>query len=141
MKRQKFLWMRCLMGMAALSLLLTGCAAGTATGPTQAPAPSGMEEMLAGAGFKVIPADNPKRQAILQKLPPRKLVPHKKDQQMVYVYTVPEAQRLYVGDEAAYQRFINQAVLKKLEEQHRTPASPSTDPEFWVMWEDSQGGI
>ncbi len=140
MKRQKMLWIRWLMGMAALCLFLTGCAAGTATGQSQAAAPGDVEEMLAGAGFKVIPADNPKRQAILQSVAPRQLVPQKKGQKMVYVYAVPEAQRLYVGDDAAYQRFINQAVLQKIEDRHRTVGGVRTDdPEFWTMWEDSQG--
>lgn len=135
MKRQKVLWMKWFLGIALLIFLLSG----TASSQPQA-SPSKVEGMLTAAGFKALPVNNPKRQAILQKVPPRQLVPHQKGQKMLYVYADPETKVLYVGDDAAKQRFINEAVLKKLEERHRTVATPSSDPEFWSMWEDSQGG-
>ncbi len=140
MRRQKILWIGWLLGIMALSCLLTGCAAGTATGPTQASAPSGIEGMLVQAGFKVFPESHPKCQEICNKLPPGQLVPHKKGDKMVYAYFAPENKRLYGGDEDAYQRFINLAVMQKLEERHRPVADERTDPEFWQMWLDMHGG-
>ncbi len=141
MKRQKMLGMRWLLGMAALSLLLGGCAAGSAGGPAQAAAPSSMEQLLAQAGFKILPEDSPKCRAVCQKLPPEQLVPQKKGDQMLYSYYAPGTHRLYVGDEAAYQNFINLAVMQNLEPRRRavTETVPN-DPEFWTLWSSSQGG-
>ena len=51
MKRRKILWSRWLMSMVAVSFFLSGCAAGTASGPTQAAAPSRMEQTAGPGGF------------------------------------------------------------------------------------------
>ena len=141
MKRQKMLGMRWLLGMLALGLLLGGCAAGSAGGPTQASAPSGMEQLLVQAGFKIFPQDSPKCQVVCSKLPPEQLVPQKKGDKMAYSYFSPGSQRLYIGDEAAYQNFINLAVVQNLEPRRRavTETNPD-DPQFWTLWESSQGG-
>ncbi len=141
MKRQQMLGMRWLLGMVALGLLLGGCAGGAAGGPAQASAPSSMEQLLVQAGFKIFSQDSPKCQAVCQKLPPEQLVPQKKGDKMVYSYFAPGTHRLYVGDEAAYQNFINLAVIQNLEPRRRavTETVPN-DPEFWTMWQDSQGG-
>lgn len=141
MKRRKVFWARWLLSMIAVSFLLGGCAAGTAGGPTQAAAPSGMEGMLVQAGFKIFPENSPKCQAVCKKMPPEQLVPHKKGDQMAYAYFAPGTQRLYVGDEAAYQRFINLAVMQNLEPRRRAVyETVPNDPEFWTLWSSSQGG-
>ena len=140
MKRQKNPVMGWLLVMAAIGLLLGGCAAGTA-GPTQAAAPSSMEQMLAQAGFKIFPEDSPKCQAVCQKLPPEQLMPQKKGDQMAYAYFAPGTHLLYVGDEAAYQNFINLAVMQNLEPRRRAVMETiPDDPEFWTLWQNSQGG-
>jgi hypothetical protein len=141
MKRQKLLGMRWLLGMMALGLLLGGCAAGSAGGPTQAAAPNRMEQMLIQADFKILPETSPQCQKVCSKMPPEQLVPEKKGDRMVYAYFAPATQRLYVGDEAAYQNFINLAVMQNLEPRRRAVTETnSDDPEFWTMWESSQGG-
>ena len=89
MKRQKILGMRWLLGMVALGLLLGGCAAGSAGGPTQAAAPSRMEQMLVQAGFKIFPESSPKCQTVCQKLPPEQLVPEKKGDKMALCLFCP----------------------------------------------------
>lgn len=140
MERRKMIGVRWLLGMAAIGLLLGGCAAGSA-GSTQASAPSRMEEVLVQADFKVFPANSPKCQAVCQKLAPEQLVPQKKGDKMAYAYFAPGTQRLYVGDEAAYQRFINLAVMQNLEPRRRAVyETVPHDPEFWTLWESSQGG-
>lgn len=141
MKRRKILRARWLMSMVAMSFLLTGCAAGTAGGPTSAAAPSGMEEMLVQAGFKIFPEDSPKCLAVCHKLTPEQLTPEKKGDKTAYAYYAPGAHRLYIGDETAYQNFINLAVMKNLEPRRRAVWETDTnDPEFWTLWESSQGG-
>ena len=73
-------------------------------------------------------------------MPPEQLVPKKKGDKTLYAYFAPGTQR-YVGDEAAYQRFINLAVMQNLEPRRRavTETNPD-DPQFWTLWENSQGG-
>ena len=141
MTRQKMQGMRWLLGMAALALLLGSCAAGSAGGPTQAAAPGGMEQMLVQAGFKILPEDSPRCQAVCQKLPPEQLVPQKKGDKIAYAYYAPGTHRLYMGDEAAYQNFINLAVIQNLEPRRRAVMETvPDDPEFWTLWSNSQGG-
>ena len=74
-------------------------------------------------------------------MPPEQLVPEKKGDKMSRAYYAPGTHLLYVGDEAAYQNFINLAVMQNLEPRRRavTETNPD-DPEFWTMWENSQGG-
>jgi len=141
MRRRRILWARWLLSMVALSFWLSACAAGTAGGPSQAAAPSSMEELLAQAGFEIFPESSPKCQQVCQKMPPEQLVPEKKGDKMLYAYFAPATQRLYVGDEAAYQRFIDLAVLKSVEPRSRAVIETvPNDPQFWTMWEDRHGG-
>jgi len=136
-------WLVGSLGILALTVFLAGCAATTTTSPPAAAPPDSMESLLVSAGFKVVPADTPEKAAFIAKLPPKKLCPHKrqKDGALRYVYADKDNKRLYVGDAAAYQNFINQAVLQKWEERRRQPAEMNfDDPEFWIMWKDAHGG-
>lgn len=140
MRRHKMIGMRWLLVVAALGLLLGGCAAGTSGGP-QVAAPSGMEQLLVQAGFKIFPESSPKCQAVCRKMTPEQLVPQKKGDQIAYAYYAPGTQRLYVGDEIAYQTFINLAVQQNLEPRRRAVyETVPNDPEFWTLWSSSQGG-
>jgi hypothetical protein len=137
MKRQKILWLGWLMGIVIGSFLLTGCA----TGPAPAPAPSRMEDMLVRAGFKAVPESHPKCQQVCGKLPPDQLVPEREGNKLAYAYFAPETRLLYVGDETAYRRFIDLAVIENLGPRRRAvmEAVPN-DPEFWRVWQDMHGG-
>ncbi len=119
MKQRKFLWMLGLMGLTIAVLLLSGCATGTTGASARNSGQDRMESLLIRAGFEILPESHPKCQQVCQKIPPEQLVAHKKDDKTVYVYFSPGSKHLYVGDEAAYQRFINLAVLKSPE-----PAKP-----------------
>ncbi len=141
MKRRKIPGARWLLSMVVLSFFLSGCAAGTGTGPTQASAPNRMEQMLVQAGFKIFPENSPKCQEVCRKLTPEQLVPQKKGDKIAYAYYAPGSHQLYVGDEAAYQNFINLAVVQNLEPRKRAVMqSVPDDPEFWTLWSSSQGG-
>lgn len=120
MKQHKFLWMLGLMGLAVAVLLLSGCAAGTTGVSAQDSGQNRMESLLIQAGFEIFPESHPECQRVCQKIPPEQFVPHKKDDKTVYTYFSPGSKHLYVGDEAAYQLFINLAVLKGPE-----PTKPS----------------
>ena len=64
---------------------------------------AGKEDLLAAAGFRVLPANTPQRETELKTLPVNKFVTRAKDDHVEYLY----ADRLvcnclYVGDQAAY---------------------------------------
>ncbi len=141
MTSRKILGLRWLISLVAVSFLLSSCAAGTAGGPAQTAAPGPMENLLTQAGFTILPESSPTCQRVCQKMPPEQLVPHKKGEQMIYAYYAPGTRRLYVGDEPAYQRFINLAVAQSLEPRRRAVMETvPNDPEFWTMWQNMHGG-
>jgi hypothetical protein len=139
MRRRKILWSRWLMGLVAVSFLVSGCAAGTATGPVQASTPS-IELLLVKAGFETVPNEHPLCEGVCQRLTPGQIVPYKKGSKTVYGYLSPETKRMYVGTEAEYQTFINLAVMQKIDERQRPVANENNDPQFWTMWADMYGG-
>jgi hypothetical protein len=62
--------------------------------------------MLAGAGFTLVPANTPQRQASLAALPPHKFVHQVRNNTVVYTYADPTiCDCLYLGNQAAYDRY------------------------------------
>jgi hypothetical protein len=92
------------------------------------------------AGFETVSDTHPLCENFCKKLPAGQIVPHRKGDKRIYGYLSPETNRIYIGDKSDYQRFINLAVLEKIAERHRPMADERTDPQFWQMWMDSQGG-
>lgn len=125
----------------ALLLILTGVIAiglaGCATGPAVTAPGRTMPEMLQEAGFKASPANTPQKMAYLQTCPKDTLMIHTRPGAKVYCFVDPATNSMYMGDEAAYQRL--QDLLgkqqQKIEEQRI-----ESDPQFWPLWVDRQGG-
>jgi len=120
-----------LVGVIGLSVV--GCAAG----PGATSQPSSMPEMLQAAGFKPYTADTPQRLAYLKSCPKDVLVTHERRSQVCYAFTDAATNTVYLGDAAAYSRLQDalDAQQKKIETQMQ-----ESNPEFWSMWEDRQGG-
>ncbi|MBS0639825.1 MAG: hypothetical protein U1E70_04665 [Acetobacteraceae bacterium] len=95
------------MGRIRSSLLLTAVAAVLAA--CTPPTPQVVQQrgdMLTAAGFKVIPADTPDREASLSMLPPQKFTRQQRDGATVFTYADPlVCNCLYVGDQAAYDSY------------------------------------
>src|SRR4249920_3406725 len=73
------------------------------------------EDMLAAAGFTLVPANTPQRQAALASLPPHKFVRQERNNKVVYTYADPTiCDCLYVGDQGAYGRYRENVFQKKL---------------------------
>ena len=94
------------------------------------------ESILAAAGFQMRPADTPDRVAHLQLLRPFKLVPHDKDGKLLYVYADPKACRcIWVGDEAAYQRYQQLALKQQIAQEQLMTAQMNEDAAMnWGLW-------
>lgn len=140
MTRNRILQMHWVLAMVILSFSLSVCATGTATAASQAPAPGRIELLMLKSGFETVPDTHPLCEKFCNTLPAGQIVPHRKGDKRIYGYLSPETNRIYIGNESDYQRFINLAVLQQIEERHRPVANERTDPQFWQMWQDMQGG-
>lgn len=64
------------------------------------------EQTLSSSGFQVFAADTPQKQANLKKLHAYKVVPHTGASGAVrYVYADPRNNRVFVGDQFAYDQY------------------------------------
>lgn len=116
-----------------LVLALAGCAVVKEVQKNEA---SSTEQMLAAAGFRVKLADSPKKMEHLQTLTQRKLITHQRNGKVYYVYAdALNCQCLYVGDEAAYQRFQALQEEKQIAAQERMAAEMNYEASMdWGMY-------
>ena len=114
-----------------LALLLAGCATEPATRNLVK-----TEYFLEQAGFEKwgVNDTTPKRQALLASIPREKIVTYRKDGVTYHVYTDVAAQRLYVGDETAYQKYLSMTQGRKLCERVVAPDSS----QFWSCYDEYQ---
>jgi hypothetical protein len=94
------------------------------------------EATLAAAGFRMKPADTPKRQAALSQLPVRKLVSRVHDGKVFYFYADPDfCKCLYVGSEAEYSKYRQLAIQQKIAQEQVDAAEMNEDAMMdWGMW-------
>jgi len=96
------------------------------------------ERLLAASGFQMKLADTPDKLARLEQLPQRKLLPHTRaDGKLFYISADAEACKcIYVGTEAAYQRYQKIAVQQQIAQDQRMTAQMNEDAALdWGMWE------
>jgi hypothetical protein len=120
---------------AVIGIFLVGCAtspSGSST-PTQA-------DLLAQAGFKAHTPSSPQRVAMVNTLPAKKVVVNKYNQPLYLVCPTPDSKQCYLGDKAAYDRYQQLAIQNAMSEDQHKVSEERTDPEWWNMWVDSQGG-
>ena len=91
------------------------------------------EDMLAAAGFTLVPANTPQRQAALKTLPPHKFVHQVRNNVVVFTYADPTiCDCLYVGNQAAYDRYRQNVFVKNIaDEQQMTAQMNQMD---WGPW-------
>ncbi len=98
------------------------------------------ETVLLDSGFKKWSAGSSKNQTFFQTVPANKIVTYKRKDTTAHVSYHPKSGALYVGDDTAYQNYLQNAKTKGITPKERQDADNSNDPQFWDMWEDSQGG-
>lgn len=108
--------------------LLTGCAA------IERAERNSTEQMLAAAGFNVIPANTPQRQASLNDLKPYTISRQFRGGQALYVYPDPQGNFAYIGDQTAYDRYQNLNVQQQISQENMMAAQMSTMPGMWGGW-------
>jgi hypothetical protein len=130
---------------AALSLILicilaNGCAGGgetlAETGGQTLPQEVATEYLLTTAGFQQwdVNYQTPKRQALLDTIPPGKIATYQRNGQVYHAYADKGSRALYIGDEAAYQKYLSLTRGRKLCE--RVPGRNQV--EFWSCMEEYQ---
>ncbi len=94
------------------------------------------EQMLAAAGFQMKLAQTPEQLANVQALPQRKLIPHTKDGQVMYVYAdATICQCIYVGTENNYQQYQKMAFEQDLADEQEMTAEVDNEASLnWGAW-------
>ncbi len=120
--------MRGIVVAASAVFLLAGCA-------TEQELVQGRENMLAAAGFSIHPANTTERQAELKTLPPHKFLVQTRDNKTVYLYSDPTVcDCLYVGPEAAYQKYRQMVFQKQIADEQVTASQMNMNSWNWGPW-------
>lgn len=126
-------WLRELMvfvGCFTLILIFSGCTAIEKREDMQ------VERTLSAAGFKMRFADSQQQLKNTTEMTQRKLVPQISDGQTVYVYADAKfCKCIYVGSEAAYQRYQKLAIQKEIANERMEAAEMNEDAMMdWGAW-------
>jgi hypothetical protein len=93
------------------------------------------EDMLAAAGFTLVPANTPERQASLKSLPPHKFVHQARNNGVIFTYADPTiCDCLYIGNQAAYDRYRQEMFAKNLADEQQMTAEIYQDNMDWGPW-------
>jgi hypothetical protein len=127
MAGRRMCWTLIILMMGAVAL--GGCAE-MQTRQTQS-----TEQLLSASGFRLKLADTPAKQQNLKTFMPRQILPYARKGKVYYVYADPANNRLYVGDQQAYQNFQALAVEKQIAQEQVTAAQLNADATMdWDMW-------
>lgn len=91
------------------------------------------ENMLTAAGFKMMPADTPAKQAHLNTLAPGKITPVERHGTMYYTFPDPKHNMLYVGRQSEYQEYQKLRLQKQMANEQLETAQMN-DEATWGVW-------
>lgn len=107
---------------SALFAFLAGCSTTRQT-----------ENLLSAAGFNMLPANTPQRQAHLKTLPPHQITMVVRDGKTYDVYPDEAHQVLYVGQEAQYQEYQKLRLQNQMAEDQVQAAEMNSEA-GWGAW-------
>ena len=115
--------------VAAIGMSLAAC-----TTPQQQIATK--EDRLAAAGFRIILANTPERQASLKTLPPNKFAKQVRGDRIVYVWPDPiVCGCLYVGSQQAYGTYRQNQLAKNIADENLMAANENAMAYWdWGPW-------
>lgn len=91
------------------------------------------ENMLTAAGFKMVSADTPAKQAHLKSLPADKITPVQRHGTTYYTFPDQKRNVLYVGQEPQYQEYQKLRLQKQLANEQLEAAQMNQDA-AWDVW-------
>jgi hypothetical protein len=87
-----------------------------------------IEPLLSASGFKMLPADTPKRQSIMASVQPYELRYFIHNGKPRYIYADPKnCNCIYAGDETAYQRYEKLKIEEQLTNEQAQAAAMNQD--------------
>ena len=115
-------------GLLVLLCFAVGCASTHQT-----------EDLLAAAGFKIIPANSPEQQAHLKSLPDHKLSMVQRNGKEYFVYPDAPNNVLYVGQNPQYQQYQKLREEHQLAKENAESSMMLSDPGWnvWGPWPDT----
>ena len=120
--------MKTFLPVALAAALLSGCAA------IQRAENNSNEQLLTAAGFKVLPADTPQKQAKIAELKPNTVARQIKGGKVYYLYPDDQNNFVLVGDQAAYSKYQSLVVQQQISDQNLMAAQMETMPGMWGGW-------
>lgn len=114
--------------LAVAVALVTGCAA------IQKAEHKSTEQLLAAAGFKVLPVNTPQRQAAVAQLKPYTISREVRDNTVYYVYPDSNGSFVYIGNQTAYSAYQNLLVQQQISDQNMMAAQMSQMAGPWGGW-------
>lgn len=120
--------MKKLLLLALAATLVGGCAA------IQRAENNSNEQLLTAAGFKVLPADTPDKEAKIAQLKPYTVARQIRGNKVYYIYPDDQHNFVLVGDQAAYSRYQNLVVQQQVSDQNLMAAQMETMPGMWGGW-------
>lgn len=120
--------MKKLLLLALAATLVAGCAA------IQRAENNSNEQLLTAAGFKVLPADTPDKEAKIAQLKPYTVARQIRGNKVYYIYPDDKNNFVLVGDQAAYSRYQNLVVQQQVSDQNLMAAQMETMPGMWGGW-------
>jgi predicted small secreted protein len=124
------------MSKIALVLAVSSLAMALAACETMAERVGNKEDILAAAGFTVLPANTLARQAELRKLPANKFVRKADGDKTEYVYADPVVcDCLYIGDQKAYGAYRQDLLSKRIADEEQMAALTYQDSWDWGGWD------
>lgn len=120
---------------AWILITFVGACLGVASCATPQERITQQEDRLAAAGFTVLPANNPTREAELHQLPPNKFIQRPRGDRMEYVYADPVACNcLYIGTQANYGAYKQQMFQQHLADEQQMTAMLYQNSWDWNRW-------
>jgi hypothetical protein len=115
--------------VTSASILMSGCA-------TPIERANEKNDLLAAAGFHIVPVTTEQQRLQLQTLPPNRVVQKIKDAKVIFVYADPYACGcLYIGDEYAWDNYKREQIQQNLISQERMNAEMNENAAWnWNMW-------
>jgi hypothetical protein len=121
-------WSTVLIAISA-SIAISGCA-------TPVERANEKNDLLAAAGFHIVPVTTDQQRVQLETLPPNRVVQKVKDGKVVFLYADPYACGcLYIGDENAWDSYKREQLQQNLITQERMNAEMNENAAWnWSMW-------